>query len=177
MPASASRRGSPSSQMPSSAHLPEYPPYLSFAHALWSPRHPLSHQLQVNQRSRATGSDIGPELGWGQFTLSCGSHGVSGRLWPLYLGSAVGQWGPQWEEKPGVMGRTWLWTQISCHPRRAPSLRPDESGELQGEPAPCSCFHIWSGSWASQLCPFCQGEPRIRVPPVLYHVSPDILIP
>lgn len=40
-------------------------PYLSFAQALWSPRHPLSHQLQVNQRSIATGSDIGPELGWG----------------------------------------------------------------------------------------------------------------
>lgn len=35
---------------------------LSFAHVSWSPRHSLSHQLQVNQGSRAAGSDIGPEL-------------------------------------------------------------------------------------------------------------------
>lgn len=35
--------------------------YLSFAHASWSPRHPPSHQLQVNQGSRAPGSDMGPD--------------------------------------------------------------------------------------------------------------------
>ena len=167
VPASAPRRGSPSSQMPSSAHLPEHPACM----CLVVPSTPTLPPM--NQGSRAAGRDMGPELRWAQFTLSCRSHRVSERLWPLRLGLAVGQWGPRWEETPREMGRTWLWTQISCHPWRVPT-----SGQTNaGAACPLQLFPHLAGELGQPALPCLPGRAKDRVPAVLHHGSPGFLVP
>ena len=64
-----------------------------------------------------------------------------------------------------------------CGRRSHVTLGESQPQTSAGAARAVQLFHIWLGSWASQLCPFCQGEPRVRVPAGLPRGSPEFLVP